>query len=411
MKSVYFSVKLFLRADRSTKDGTATIYARIRLDRDKVELSTNKRVKPIHWDDSKGAVIKVSDAGTINTHLEAFRSKINNAYSHLYVAQQEITLDAIKALVLGQPITPKHTLLSVANEHDVYFKSMLGIKYSPGSYKNYKTTLAYLTEFVPIYHRKPDIALGLVNYKFCEAYFAYLTTKKKCHTNGANKQLQRLKKLLNYAIKLGYIATNPMVSFTLEFEPVNKVALTIPELEKLAGLQLQRKTLEKVRDVFLMQCYTGLSYSDIKQLSPRHLSVRENNTYWIHMTRQKTKIAFAIPLLQPALLILQKYAPQATSDTPLFPVMSNQKMNENLKVLQELASIPKNLTTHLARHTFATTITLSNGVPLESVSRMLGHTKLSTTQVYAKVLDSKIGKDMHLLAEKLKGQQGEEENE
>ena len=331
--SRYFSIKLFLRHERRSSDGKAIIYARIRLDRNKIELSTNKSVKPAHWDTTKCIVIKTTEAGTINQHIEAFKARINNAYSQLYIAQQEITLEAIKALVSGQPVTQKHTLLSVAQEHNDHFKSMLGIKYSPGSYKNYKTTLKYLTEFVPIYSKKADISLGLVNYKFCEAFFTYLTTKKDCHTNGANKQLQRLKKIINYAIKLGYIQTSPMKTYTLEFEPVSKVALTIPEIEKLRKLELQRQTLEHVRDVFLMQCYTGLSYSDIKLLAQRHLSLAENGTYWIHMARQKTKVSFAIPLLQPALLILQKYAPVSKDDLPLFPVLSNQKMNDSLKLI------------------------------------------------------------------------------
>jgi site-specific recombinase XerD len=407
----YFSIKLFLRAERRNSDGKAMIYARIRLDRDKIELSTHKSVKPTNWDDAKGIAIKTTEAGTINAHLETFKSKINNAYSQLYIAQQEITLDAIKGLVLGEPIKPKHTLLSVATEHNVHFKSMLGIKYSPGSYKNYKTTLAYLTEFVPSYTGKSDIALEAVNYKFCESFFTYLTTKKKCHTNGANKQLQRLKKIMNYAIKLGYIQTNPMATYTLEFEPVNKVALTIPEIQKLSKLKLHRKVLENVRDVFLMQCFTGLSYSDIKQLSAKHLSIAVNKTYWIHMERQKTKVSFAIPLLPQALVILQKHMPERPTDEPLFPVLSNQKMNENLKLIQELAGISKNLTTHLARHTFATTITLSNGVPIETVSRMLGHTKLSTTQIYAKVLDTKISKDMAALEQKLRRQDDDSDDE
>ncbi len=405
MKSIHFSVKLFLRTNRSQKDGMAIIYARIRLGREKTELSTSKAIKPSHWDENKCAVINTTDANTINKHLEAFKSKINNAYSNLYIAQQEITLDAITSLVLGKPSTPTHTLLSVATEHNDHFKSMLGIKYSPGSYKNYKTTLIYLTEFIPAYYGKPDLSLGLVNYKFCESFFTYLTTKKKCHTNGANKQLQRLKKIINYAIKLGYIQANPIATYTLEFEPVNKVALTIPEIEMLRKLELQRLVLEQVRDVFLMQCYTGLSYGDIKLLAQKHLSVAENGIYWIHMVRQKTKVSFAIPLLQPALVLLQKYIPETKSELALFTVLSNQKMNDNLKLLQELASISNNLTTHLARHTFATTITLSNGVPIETVSRMLGHTKLSTTQVYAKVLDVKIGTDMLLLSEKLQMQE------
>lgn len=397
----YFSIKLFLRDERKNSDGKAIIYARIRLDRNKIELSTNKSVKPAQWDITKSIVIKTPEAGIINQHLEAFKAKINNAYSQLYIAQQDITLEAIKALVLGEPVKPKHTLISVATEHNDHFKSMLGIKYSPGSYKNYKTTLVYLTEFVPMHTGKPDMALAGVNYKFCESFFTYLTTKKSCHTNGANKQLQRLKKIMNYAIKLGYIQTNPMASYTLEFEPVNKVALTVPEVQRLSALKLQRQTLLQVRDIFLMQCYTGLSYSDIKLLAPKHLSVAENGTYWIHMERQKTKVSFAIPLLYQALVILQKYMPESRQDEPLFPVLSNQRMNENLKVLQELAGITKNLTTHLARHTFATTITLNNGVPIESVSRMLGHTKLSTTQIYAKVLNTKIAADMLILNKKL----------
>lgn len=400
MKTASFGIKLFLKPGRLKADGTAPIYARIRLDRDnKMELTTNKRIEPEYWLES-GKVVKHPDAKQINKHLDAFKNKINSAYSELYIAQQEITLEAIKALVLGEPVAPKHTLLSVAKEHDEHFKSMLGIKFSPGSYKNYKTTLKYLLEFVPSHTGKTDIPLTAVNYKFCEAFFTYLTTKKECHTNGANKQLQRLKKIVNYSIKLGYIQTNPMAAFTLQFEPVNKVALTVPELERIRNLDLQRETLEQVRDVFLMQCYTGLSYADIKLLAPKHLSKAENDTYWIHMERQKTKVAFAIPLLQPALAILQKYVPKNRSDKPLLPVLSNQKMNDYLKIIQELAGISKNITTHLARHSFAT-VALSNGVPIETVSRLLGHTKLTTTQIYAKVLESKIESDMVNLGKKL----------
>lgn len=401
MKTASFGVKLFLKSGRLKEDGTATIYARIRLDRDnKMELTTNKSIAPKYWHES-GKVVRHPDANQINKHLDAFKNKINSAYSELYIARQDITLEAIRAIVLGEPATPKHTLLAVAIEHDVHFKSMLGIKYSQGSYKNYKTTLKYLQEFVPAYSGKADIPLSAVNYKFCEAFFSYLTTKKDCRNNGANKQLQRLKKIVNYAIKLGYIQTNPMATYSLEFVPVNKVALTLAEIEKLGGLELQRQTLEQVRDVFLMQCYTGLSYADIKLLGQKHLSQAENGTYWIHMERQKTKVSFAIPLLPQALIILQKYMLEKRSDAPLLPVLSNQKMNENLKLIQELAGISKNLTTHLARHSFATSVALSNGVPIETVSRMLGHTKLSTTQVYAKVLETKIEADMQQLSMKL----------
>ena len=192
-----------------------------------------------------------------------------------------------------------------------------------------------------------------------------------------------------------------MATYTVEYTPVNKVALNMAEINRLAELDLQRQLLKSVRDVFLLQCYTGLSYADIQKLSKSHISNGDNGTQWIRMKRQKTSVSFAVPLLPAALAILDKYLPNSDHETPLMPVISNQKMNDNLKLLQELAGISKNLTTHLARHSFATTITLNNGVPISTVSRMLGHTKLSTTQIYAKVLEGTIDNDMKLLGEKL----------
>lgn len=398
-------VRLYLKNGRPKDDGTIPIYARVRLVRSaKIDITTSKSVRASQWDDKKGIVINHPDATIINRHLEAFKSSINNAYSQLYIAQQPITLEAIKALLMGESAVKQYGLIEAAIVHDEHYKSMLGIKYSTGSYKNYKTTLKYLKEFVPQYGKKPDLPLTQVNYKFCEAYFKYLTTVKTCHVNGANKQLQRLRKIMNYAIKMDFIQNNPMASYTLEFEPANKVALTNTEIQKLIDAEITLPTMDHVRNIFLFQCYTGLSYSDVKLLAPEHLSVGFNNTYWIHMKRQKTKVAFAIPLLQPAMLILKKYMPITDNIKPIFPVLSNQKMNEYLKLIQTHTSIPKRLTTHLARHSFATTITLSNGVPIETVSRMLGHTKLSTTQVYAKVLETKIEADMEQLSKKLEGQ-------
>lgn len=164
-----------------------------------------------------------------------------------------------------------------------------------------------------------------------------------------------------------------------------------------------------MRNVFLFQAYTGLAYADAKRLSVKDIQVDGKGDYWIRMKRKKTLVAFSIPLLAPASRILESYMPGKVVDEPLLPVISNQKMNANLKLIQELAGINKNLTTHLARHTFATTITLSNGVPIETVSRMLGHSKLSTTQVYAKVLDGKIAEDMDALKQKMKNKKGKAE--
>jgi site-specific recombinase XerD len=170
---------------------------------------------------------------------------------------------------------------------------------------------------------------------------------------------------------------------------------------------LQRPVLIKVKDIFIFQCYTGLSYGDTQRLNSSNIEQKGKNEYWLKMTREKTKVAFTVPLLPKALLIIEKYSSAEDKKGGLLPTISNQKMNENLKLIQELAKIEKNLTSHLARHTFATTITLGHGVPIETVSKMLGHTKLATTQMYAKVLDNKIRQDMAKLEEIFKNHGGE----
>ena len=397
-----YIIYLYLRKERPNKDGKLPVYVRLTLHKERMQYPIGQYVNPDFWDDKQQKAVKTNEASTINSVLTTARAEIDQIISHLYISKAEISLENIRKMLKGDAVQEEHRFLEVAHEHNDNFEKQVGKKYSYGSYKNYKTTLKYLKEFVPKFSGKKDIPLKAVNFRFCEAYFTYLKTEKKCQVNGANKQIQRVKKIVNYAIRLGYIQANPMATYSLEFTPVHKVALTIEEINKLAELELSRQVLKDVRDVFMLQCYTGLSYSDIKQLTPTHIQVGSSGTQWIRMKRQKTNISFSVPLLPTALEVLSKYLPNAAIEAPLMPVISNQKMNDALKLLQELAGISVNLTTHLARHSFASTITLNNGVPISTVSRMLGHTKLSTTQIYAKVLEKTIGSDMLLLEQKLR---------
>jgi site-specific recombinase XerD len=399
-----FSVQFLLKKDKLNKEGFAPIFAKVTLNGSKMELSTSRMIEPSNWlPDKRRAKVQTEKQKQLNEHLESFKTKLYATYSKLLHQEDELTTSAFRDALKGKKVEKviEQTLVATATEHNIQFEKQVGEKYSYGSFKNYKTTLKYLIEFVPLFSGKKDIPLKEVGYKFCEAYFNWLTTEKDCHTNGANKQIQRLKKILNYAILSGYIQVNPAARYSLEFKPHQKIALTQTELEILGSLSLQRKTLEEVRDIFLFQCYTGLSYGDIYSLTSENLQKAEDGSTWIKMQRQKTGISFSVPLLRKAESILGKYVPLQGKGDRIFPVLSNQKMNQNLKVVQELAGIAKSLTTHLGRHTFATCITLSNGVPIETVSRMLGHTKLSTTQVYAKVIDTKIGLDMKALKDKL----------
>lgn len=400
-----FSVHFILKKDKMDKEGYAPIYAKVIINNQKIEFSLNRKIQSKQWL-SKEEIAKptIEENKLVNKLIDGLKTKIYLVYSSLLSTNEILNAENFKASFYGGDSKKIPTLLEIVKQHNDHFEKMIGIKYSKGSFKNYKTSQRFLTEFIPTYNNKKDIPLKDVNYKFAEAFFTYLTTVKTCKQNGANKQIQRLKTIINYAIKQEYLEKNSLASFSLEFSPVNKIALTIEELLKLHSLQLQRPVLKNVRDVFLLQCYTGLSFGDVKRLARIDIHRISETEYWIKMNREKTKIGFTVPLLPQAMIILAKYLDEQDLLKPLLPVLSNQKMNDNLKLLQELASINKNLTTHLARHTFATTITLGNGVPIETVSRMLGHTKLATTQMYAKVLDNKIASDMR----KLKGKMEED---
>lgn len=390
-----FKVHFIHKAAKTNKKGTAPIFARIRLNGIKIEISTNRLIEADNWlSDSQSAYPLNQSNKALNQYLESFRNKIYNAYTSLLSTGDEINREILIQAIYGKPVKKKYGFIESVEQHNQQFKKQIGIKYSEGSYKNYRTTLKYLRDFVPLHTKQKDIPLEMVDYKFCEAYYSYLTTEKTCTNNGASKQIQRIKKILNYSIMLGHLDTNPAASFALRFNPVHKVALTLEEIEKISSAKLQRETLSTVRDMFLFQCYTGLAYCDIKSLDRRNLQKDGNGKVWIKMKRQKTDVSFAVPLLPAALAILNKYFENELIE--ILPVLSNQKMNDNLKIIQEISGISKNLTTHLARHSFAT-IALNNDIPIETVSKMLGHTNIRTTQLYAKVLESKIERDMFKL--------------
>ncbi len=258
-------MQFIVKSEKMDKNGFVPIYAKLFINTQKIEISTNRRIELYKWDKKNK---KAKEDEELNQFLELYKTKLYNTYSKALLKDEYLTPELFKEIFLGtkKEKVKIHYLIETAILHNTNFEKMIGIKYSYGSYKNYKSTLKYLKEFVPIYTNAKDIPLEEVNYNFCESYYGYVTTEKTCTTNGANKQIQRLKKIINYAIKQGFISKNPMATFTLEFKPVNKVTLSIEELKKLIQFDFQRPTLEKVRDIFIFQCFTGLSYADIKSL-------------------------------------------------------------------------------------------------------------------------------------------------
>lgn len=222
--------------------------------------------------------------------------------------------------------------------------------------------------------------------------------RKTCGTNGTMKHLERLKKLLNLAIKLEWLEKNPFRSYSFNFEKNDRQFLTERELHILEETIFTSDSLERVKDMFLFSCYSGLSYIDLKELTTNQIVKGIDGKEWIYTKREKTQQSVKIPLLESAKGIIKKYQEQHLKETKeVFPVISNQKINKYLKEIMNSIGIRKKITFHSARHTFATVVTLSNGVPIETVSKLLGHTKISTTQIYARVLENKLSSDISKL--------------
>ena len=279
---------------------------------------------------------------------------------------------------------------------------------APGTLKNYGATENYLKRFLAAKHKTDDIKLKDITSKFVFDFEYYLRTSKPIEhhnplsNNGVMKHMERFKKLINLALKIEWIEKNPFRNFTPKFDRVEREFLTEAELTKIKEKDFGRR-LEQVRDIFVFSCYTGLSFIDVANLSEENIIIGMDGEKWISTHRQKTFNKVFLPLLPQAEAILEKYKdnPQAQHRGVLLPAASNQKTNSYLKEIADLCEIKKKLTFHIACHTFATTVTLTNGVPIETVSKMLGHTKLATTQIYAKVVENKIGTDMAALKKRL----------
>jgi site-specific recombinase XerD len=242
----------------------------------------------------------------------------------------------------------------------------------------------------------------MLNYEFITEYEFWLKSVRKCDHNTTMKYLANVKKIVIRCLKNGWLQKDPFIGFNMAKKEVERTALTEFELQTLSTKTFPVERLSIVKDIFLFSCYSGLAYADLQKLKRSEIVIGMDGEKWIFTKRQKTDISSRIPLLPAALQILNRYAeyPQCKYGDKVLPVLSNQKMNAYLKEIADVCGITKNLTYHIARHTFATTVTLSNGVPIETVSKMLGHRNLKTTQHYAKILDKKISEDMKSLRDK-----------
>jgi integrase len=313
-----------------------------------------------------------------------------------------ITANKVKNFLLGKEIKDTKTLLEVYKEHVEEVKALVGKEYAHGTLKRYKSALTSLEAYFK--HKGfVDIPLDKLNHQFITNYEFFLKSVRNMDHNTAMGTIKKLKKIVRICVANEWIDKDPFMSFKVKIRETNRPYLLQDELDKIIALKFSAERLATVRDIFVFCCYTGLAYADVQKLRRVDIVIGHDGEKWIHTERVKTETATRVPLLPQALKIMDAYKdhPQCVNEGKLLPVSSNQKMNEYLKEIADRCDINKKMTFHTARHTFATTVTLTNGVPIETVSKMLGHKTLRTTQQYAKILDQKVSEDMRALRAKL----------
>jgi site-specific recombinase XerD len=400
-----FGVIFYLRRYKATANGKAPIYARITVNGSRIDLSVKRNIDPENWNANKGmAKGSREEIVKLNNYLEQYRSGIVDSYQELTLQKKLITAELVKDKFTGEDQT-EFTICKLMDYHNTEQSQVL----EPGTMKNYYTTQKYIKEFIKERFNTSDKYLSELGYRFIADFECYLRNRtpekgqKPLNKNGLMKHIERFCKMVNLAVRLEWLDRNPFQAYQLKFDKVERQYLTKVELARIEGKHFNIVRLQVVKDLFVFSCYTGLAYIDVFNLTPAKLVERSENNIWLITNRQKSNEPVRMPLLPKALAIIEKYKghPQCLAEGKVLPTLSNQKLNSYLKEIADMCDITKPLTFHIARHTFATTVTLSNGVPIETVSKLLGHTKLSTTQIYAKVIESKINDDMAALSAKL----------
>ena len=396
-----FGCFFYLKKKHKNQEGEICIYLRITVDSACVEVSTKRKCFTNYWSQKAERAAGKSDyAQNINMYLDTIKQKVFEAKRKLIELDIEVTPHAIKDLMLGKNINKqKHMLIELFKRHNEQIKALVGKEYAQGTYQIFNRTLNHTNDFLDHYLKVSDLDINKLDYDFIKEFEFWFKSVRNCDHNTTMKYLSCFKKIIVHCVKSGKLQRDPFLGFSMARREVEKQALTESQLQAIAHENFGPPRLRLVRDIFVFCCFTGLAYADVQKLKRTEIVEGTSGELWIITKRQKTDTTSRIPLLPTALEIINGYKDnkECESKGTLLPVLSNQKMNSYLKEIADKCGIHFNLTFHIARHTFATTVTLSNGVPIETVAKMLGHRNLKTTQHYAKILDKKISDDMKRL--------------
>jgi site-specific recombinase XerD len=396
------SILFYAKKAKAAVNGLIPIYTRITINGKRIELSTNRFVEMSKWSTEAGKMKGASEeARSINNHLDLLKSQIRDSEMELIHRKIAITTETVKSKLLGVDERTR-MLVPIFQDHNNKIKELIGKEYAHGTLERYTTSLKHTIEFMQWKYNVSDIDIIKIDHAFITDYEFWLRSVRNCANNTAVKYIKNFNKIIKICLANHWIEKNPFANYKSKVKEVERIYLTEDEIQSIMEKEFKTERLTVVRDIFLFSCFTGLAYIDVKNLTKSHISFGIDGEKWIFTHRQKTESASKIPILPVSQMIIDKYEnhPQCNNEDKLLPILSNQKMNAYLKELADICNIDKELTFHIARHTFATTVTLTNGVPIESVSKMLGHKNLRTTQHYAKVLDRKVSEDMKIIKDK-----------
>lgn len=403
MKRATFTILFFIKRSKLLKTGEAPVYLRITSNGDSSEISIKRSIKPSLWDTARNKAKGTSPEATeINDYLTSIRGQLFMHQRELQEAGKQITAKVLLNAFLG--IGEKQwSLVELFEEHNNNVKQLIGKEFSPLTLQRYDAALKHIRNYCTVQYNNEKLPLSEVNNKFITGFDFYLKTVAKCQHNSSMKHIKALKKVIRIGLANDYIRKDPFVSYRITQKNVEREYLTQAEIDTIISKEINIQRLDVIRDLFIFECYTGLAYKDLEALKKENIEIGIEGHKWIVTRRGKTGVTCRIPIFPVTESIIKKYAAHAEVliSGKLLPVPSNQKMNAYLKELASICGIDKDLHTHLARHTFATTITLSNGIPMETVSKLLGHRKMQTTQIYAKVIDKKVEDDIEMLRAKL----------
>ena len=394
----YFSILFFIKKSKLLKNGEAPICLRITINGQRAEVQIKRSIEVSQWNSNKECAIgKERKHQELNHYLETVRTKVLRIHRELEQDGKPITAEILKRHFYGENDTPK-MLLEVFREHNKKYRELLDKDVVLGTVLRYERTVRYLEEFMKEKYRFSDIPLKNINQEFVKEFEHFIKTEKDCAQNATVKYLKNLKKIIRNALVNKWMDDDPFVEIRFHQTASNREFLTEEELNKLIEKEFTILRMEVVRDIFVFCSLTGLAFTDVQHLTPEHIFRDMDGSYWIRKTREKTDNMCNIPLLDLPMKLIHKYQnhPECVRKGVVMPVPCNQRMNSYLKEIADICGIQKTLSTHIARHTFAC-LAIANKVSTESIAKMLGHTDIRTTKIYARVLDRTVSDEMQIL--------------